>query len=229
MHSSELDELILIYEAEQAHLESLIKDALEESDYFFAATVKKGLLHVKQMLASLRHFQDPDLQEKQWLEGWVKLYTGLSEEWRSGYHPNPEIEQFKAKLESLQEKPAGVTPNENELTDALYDLIERKNAGFRLHLRREQDFFIEFRLVDPSAMRIAFPVRLNYGRDWGLPMNRDAVLRLGFGPAEGEIMALMQPLGEPGAVAAIKRLLARLLFENIFYIQYDNPATIEFL
>jgi exonuclease VII small subunit len=226
MHTSELDELILAFEAEKASLEASIKEALEEAEYLLADKLQKGLFRVRKTLESLQQFKDPYWREKGRLERWIGLMErrpGIP-----GYF-NADLSDLKARLNSLMDQPAIVTPNENELTDALYDLFEGKNTGFRLHLLKEFDFFIEFRLPDAAELLITFQRKLTYPGSYDPPLNWKAMPRLGFRPDGEENMKCRRPLTGQGDVAAVKLLLAQLLYEYSYYIEYDRPAKIEFL
>lgn len=232
MYPSELDEVILAFESEQAYLEALIKEALEESDYLLAATHQKGLRLVKHMLERLRYFKDPNLEEKQRLE---KMISGFERPDRTrGYleaYFEEKIPAFKARLDNLKEQPTWVTPDENELTEALYDLIEGKNAGFRLHLRKNTGFFIEFRLGHPAEMLITLSKNADRSGEYYWSFDLKGMRRLGFdlGEAETGKMSYRRPLSGNGDVSAIKLLLAEVLYGHSFYIEYDRPSTIEFL
>lgn len=71
MHTSELDELILAFEAEKASLEASIKEALEEAEYLLADKFQKGLFRVRKTLENLQQFKDPYWREKGRLERWI--------------------------------------------------------------------------------------------------------------------------------------------------------------
>ncbi|RPD38834.1 hypothetical protein [Chitinophaga barathri] len=228
MYTSELDELILVLESEKANLEVLIQEALKESDYLFAATCKKGLCRVNKTLENLQYFKDPYMEEKRGLEkmiGWFEERGAL----RGYNNPNPDLSALKTRLEELLNKSTWITPNENELTEALYDLIEGKNAGFRLHLLKKQGFFIEFRLLAPGEIFISFPGKSAHPNQHNLPFDWKAMPRLGFQPNDDEGFERIYPYTGQGAVSGIKVLLAQLLYEHSNYIKYDSPSKIEFL
>ncbi len=229
MNTSELDELIAAYESEKNTLEGFIKEALEETDYRWAHQCQTGLFRVKAVLEKLYHFRDPNFREKRWVKQMIGInrrrhgQISMLSDWLENDYAN-----LQSQLRTLEEQSAWVNPDENALTDALYDLIEGKNAGFRLHLIKKAGFFVTCTLSAPATLLITIPsdekTRYEVDLDWR------AMPRLGFiENGEKGMMEHSFSLGGHADVSEIKTLLARLLFEHSFSYHYDRPSSIEFL
>lgn len=231
VNTSELDELIAAYESEKNTLEGFLKEALEETDYRWAHQCQTGLFRVKETLERLYHFRDPNFREKRWVEQRIGInrrrhgQITMVSDWLEN-----EYAGLQSQLKTLQDQPAWVNPDENVLTDALYDLIEGKNAGFKLHLVKKTGFLIECAMADPGTMLIAIPQGLDEVKRYEFSLDWRAMPRLGFTEnKENGRLEHYFPLGGSGDVQAIKVLLARLLFEHSPDFNYDRPCSIEFL
>jgi hypothetical protein len=227
MPQSELDELIEAYESEKKNLEAFIKEALEEEQYLLCEYYKKGLYKLRTTLENLNSLKDrfysKKINSQKMIARWESWETDST---RRVFGKN--VEEEKKKLQEMLSQSSFLTPNENELTDALHDVIEGKNAGFNLNLKNILGFNIEIRNIDSRYLLISIPLKSEIpGQEISLKLR--SMPGLGFvSNPELNTIEYFYDLSNFKGTNDIKQLLARIIFDCSFYREFDKPGAIEY-
>jgi hypothetical protein len=230
MVKSALQELIEFYELEKAGLEISIKTFLEELEYKMAHYQLRGLKKVNKTLQTLYNLADPLYDTRTRLESEKNVYEKLRNEWKNNAYFDEKIIKIDQLLEALSREKTKQALDGQEFDDALYDVIEGKTKGFRFHLRKSANFWIDFRTANDTTMIISVTPTTQITEDYFLTKSHiHGFTGLGFifNKAAGTLEYVYHTTSFKN-VFFVKILIARIIFDIFYYKVFDHPAFIEY-
>ena len=234
MLKSDLEEIIEFYETEKGNLQHLIDECIQEMDFKFARYYSKGLRQVNKKLRTLKNFIDPFYDSKINLQSTKSLYEKriINEVFESmkNYYQR-EISEIDKRLDQLNQQKSKEILDGQEFDDAIFDLVEGRIRGFKFHLKKEENFYLEFRRIEKIFLSISFTPAGNVKDDylfwkWYLrPLKR-----LGFTfNEENDCLEYIYDLKSFKNSIFLKTFVSRIIFDVYYYKDFDNPAYIEYL
>jgi hypothetical protein len=155
---SDLDLLIELYEGEKQSLERMMKEYIDEFEYLAAYHHSEALAFINHQLYFLYKFKGPLHEEKERLERMIKMLPKINDEKLAPYmrpHWEKGIEDQKNKVKLLSEQKSKWFNDNQEIDDALFDLYERKSKKIRLLLDSEDNFYLDFELMQNNILVIS--------------------------------------------------------------------------
>jgi prefoldin subunit 5 len=230
MLKSELDAVIEYYETEKNNLEFLIKECVEEMDYFLAHQHFRALRRVNSKLQTLHNLKDPHYDSKESLERWKALYEDRlyneKSEGLSNYYKE-KIESLENELHELNNSQKKFSRDGQELDDCIYDLAEGNLSAFKFYLKKEGNFFLELRRIN-DLLIISFPPNADLQEYSITDSNLKSLISLGF--CSNEVTGRLEytyDLKSFSNSIFVKTLIARIIFDVYYYKELDNPTFIE--
>ena len=231
MIKPELIELIEYLESEKKNLENQKSDCLREWDYEGAHYFSIAIGEINRQLRILYNFNGPFYDEKKRLENYKLLFdTDVKD------IDNERLKQVYAErrkeideqINQLKKRIPDQKLDGQEFDDAIYDLIEKRINGFKFNLRKEDNLYLDFFLIDDKALLIATSL-LNTPEDKYEALELMQKLpSLGFTYNENnKRMEYSYNLSKFKNSFEIKILISRIIFDILYYKELDNPAFIE--
>lgn len=232
MLKPELDELIEQYEIEKNNLDLLIQACLLDVDYLGAHYHLLAMQEVNFRLQTLQNLKDPFFDRKQDLETMKSFYQ------RSIPDPNARMNDFyqdqinslEKEILNLNNKKITVRLDSQEFDDAIYNIIEGKINGFRFHLIKEQNLYLDFHLKDKKTLNISFtPVDNLIGKYVLSDSTLHTLKIIGFDlDTESNRLEYVYDINTFRNSIFLKTLISRIVFDAWYYKEFDNPASIEY-
>jgi hypothetical protein len=232
MLKPELDELIEQYEIEKNNLDLLIQECLLELDYLGAHYHLQAMQEVNFKLQTLQNLKDPFFDSKDHLETMKSFFQ------RSMPDPNArmndyyrdQINDLEKKIFDLNNKKITVRLDGQEFDDAIYDIIEGKINGFRFHLIKEQNLYLDFHLKDKKTLIISFtPMDYLIGKFVLSDSTLHTLKVIGFDlSVENNRLQYVYDVKTFRNSIFLKTLVSRIVFDAWYYKEFDNPASIEY-
>jgi len=234
MLKSDLDELIEFYETEKNNLEHLIDQCIQEMDYKFARYYSKALGQVNEKLRTLKNLDDPFYDSKIKLESLKSFYEKklINEVYESSENYfKKEISEIENRLHELNQQKSKAILDGQEFDDAIFDLAEGRIFGFKFYLKKELNFYLEFRLIEKISLSISFTPVGTVKDDYVFWKQYLRALKgLGFTfNEENDCLEYIYDLKSFKNSIFLKTFVSRILFDVYYYKDFDNPAYIEYL
>lgn len=231
MIKSELIELIEHLESEQKILEDQKSDCLRQMDYEGAHHFSVALGELNRQLRILYNLNDPYYDEKKTLERHKLLFDikipGIDSE-QSKRAFAERRKQIDEQIAELNKKVPEQKPDGQEFDDAIYDVIEKKINGFKLHLKKENNFYLEFSLKDVNTLSITTsPLDLSEDNYEMLELVQKLPTLEFIYKEETNTMECLYDLTNFKNSFQIKVLVSRIIFDFLYYKNIDNPTAIE--
>jgi hypothetical protein len=179
-----LDDLIRCLEEEQQRLKQSIKRASKEWEFAEAKSYAKAYVRIGARLDVLKNFRDPNLEERAYF---YRRLISLEEQQKE-YAKLPmlvarfqqEIDAVNLELDQLENmlRPRFETQH---IDNALFDLVQGRIFGFKLHLNKNKALVLDFVSCEDSLC-ISFFYRK--GVLWSSVKNR--LRQIGFSKIKGE-------------------------------------------
>jgi hypothetical protein len=225
-----LQELIQYLESEKDTLTRLIDESLAEHDYLSVHHHSQALYRVNNQLKTLYNIEVPAYDKilfaEQFIQSLKKHITRL-----------PDGEILSDRLEDLrqkEEKLASLERSKHRFIDAqqidecLYGLISGEVHRFSLHLKKKENLFLSFTLLDNRALKIAFGAFEENGIDYFLRSLPAKLKAIGFSADEhSNTFSIARPLNSSAHILGVKEFLARVVFDCFYFKELDNPASLE--
>jgi hypothetical protein len=231
MHKSELTELIEYLESEKNNLEKQKNDCLRESDYEGAHYFSPALQEINRQLNVLYNLDDPDYDEKSRLERYKSTFDipleGFECEHLKGIYA-PRKKELEDQIQGLNNRIKKQTLDGQEFDDAVYELIEKRITGFRLHLKRKENCYLDFMLNENNSILISSNPLGDSEDDYLMTQLKEKMPELGFAFNDRKnCMEYSYELRTFKNSFDIKVLVSRIVFDVFYYKELDNPAVIE--
>jgi len=156
MVKSELFQIIEFYELEKATLEASIRAFLEEEEFEMAFFQSKGLKQIASRLDNLYYFLDRNFYTRKQLKVSKKNYEKwLSENGQEDQFMKQLAWQSEQLLNNLNQQKIQPSLDQQEFDDALFDAVEGRIKGFRFHLKKEANFWLDFRTLNENILVIS--------------------------------------------------------------------------
>jgi len=228
---SELSELIEYLELERSNLNTQKNDCLQQWDYEGAHYFSIGLQEVNHQLNILYRLSDPDFDLKRDLELQKSFYDpDIKETYNyamKGYFEKKRKE-LDEQIQNLNNRIKKQSLDGQEFDDSIYELIEKKISGFRFHLKKEDNLFLEFRLQNEKALIISTTLDDQSEKDYLMSDIRHKLQALGFTfNEENNSPEYFYDLKFFKNSFEIKILVSRIIFDILYYKSLDSPAYIE--
>ena len=142
-------------------------------------------------------------------------------------HFEEKRKQLDEQIRILNEKPKEQRLDGQEFDDAIYELIEMKIAGFKFHLIKNDNLYIDFQLQGENKIFISINPDVRSGHH-DIFHVKQKLLALGFiYNKEKDYIEYFYDLSTFKNSFAIKILVSRIVFDVFYYQSLDNPAYIE--
>jgi len=228
---SELSELIEYLESERDNLEIQKKECLQQWDYKGAHYFFIALQEVNHQLNTLYNLNDPDYDLKRRLESQKSFYDP---DIRETYNDNMKDyfankrKELDEQIQNLNNRIKKQSLDGQEFDDAIYELIEKKISGFKFHLKKQDNLFLEFRLQHEKAMIISTTLDEQSEEGYLMSDIKQKLPALGFTFNEkNNSMECFYNLTFFKNSFEIKILVSRVIFDILYYKSLDDPAYIE--
>ena len=234
MLKSDLDELIDFHEIEKSSLERMIDECIQEMDFKFARYYSKALRQVNRKLRTLKNFIDPFYDTKINLQSTKSIYELriINEEFDSlKFFYQKQISEINKRLDQLHQQKNKEILDGQEFDDAIFDLVEGRIRGFKFHLKKEENFYLEFRRIEKIFLSISFTPAGNIKDDylfWKWYLRPLKGLGFTFNE-ENDCLEYIYDLKSFKNSISLKTFVSRILFDVYYYKDFDNPAYIEYL
>ena len=235
MPLSDLQEVIEYYENEKRWLTASIREFLSDEEYLMAHYQSEGLSRIKHTLRILHGFQNPYYDRTELLtyqkESLEKAISKPGEHLLGIDQLKQWLTEIEAELLELTGKKYEQRPDRQEFDDAIFDIVEGRSQGFRLHLKKESHFWIDFRLQDRHFIKISITPVHAITEEYLLGNYQiDTIKNLGFDFDEATgILHYSYTITGFKTAFFIKTLVARIIFDVFYFKEFDNPSFMEYL
>ena len=228
---SELSEIIEYLELERTNLNAQKSDCLQQWDYKGAHYFSIALQEINHQLNILYNLNDPDYDLKRRLESQKSFYDpDIAETYNDtmkDYFVNKRKE-LDEQIQNLNNRIKKQSLDGQEFDDAIYELIEKKIESFRLHLKKQDNLFLEFRLQHEKVMIIFIRLDDQLEKNYLISDIKKKLLALGFtSTEENNSLEYFYDLTIFKNSFDIKIFVSRIIFDILYYKSLDNPAYIE--
>lgn len=142
--NEEINELLSIYEQEKKLIESIIEEDRIDSDYKAIRLNSKNLNRIQRQIALIKSLIDPYAEEKEQLKRSIGFFVEKSRLEESIDYRNHMLEQIDQKLDQLNSYKPGYFNDGQEFDDVIFDLVEKRIAGFIFNLKKEEKLSLLF-------------------------------------------------------------------------------------
>lgn len=235
---SELDEVIEFYEAEREFLRECIKQNQEDFEFMNAHFHSQGLFQVERQLDILYKLKDPNFTRKQELERNIRMYEASfqrSPRLSLDSYYIKELDKNKQELNKLNEQKIGFPLDDQQLDNALFDVVEGKHTGFILYLNSQENLAINFELIEAGLLELSISLKEFLKVDYFFDSDDDssetrpnnALKQLGFNvnSRSNKLVKIIDTKDFKNAIE-IKTILSRLIYDLFRYAEIDNPASL---
>lgn len=233
MYESDLQLIIEYYETEKTSIEISLADCVAEGDYEMAKYLSSELGRLDFKLGALYRQQGNDNMLRYPLEFKKRRLRSMLREFQDNPSRQFYIDQIagidqKLSAISLHIKPAAMSGQ--EFDDAVFDVVEGRKKGFRLHLKKEANLWIDFRSAGNTILLVTItPLRQIKEEDIQYLLPENAFSTLGFQHSSAaDSWSYSYATAGFKSADAIKTLVARIIFDIFYFIRLDQPAYIEF-
>lgn len=231
MHKSELTELIEYLESEKNNLEKQKSDCLKESDYEAAHYFSVALQELGRQLNVLYNLDDSNYDQKRRLERHKSMFDIPVKEFDSEHLKEifaPRKKELEDQIRELNNRIKKQALDGQEFDDAVYDLIEKRISGFRFHLKKEENCYLDFILNENKNILISSNPLGESEDDYLMTQLKEKLPALGFTfNGQTDRMEFSYELRAFKNSFDIKVLVSRIVFDVLYYKDLDNPAVIE--
>lgn len=227
----DIDQLIEYYEAEQTTLDALIKECLLDWDYKRAHYHAVALKKVNRKLQILRNLKDPFYRDKTFLEDKkLAIEKLISDESLKDAEEflRSNIDEIDKKVAALKSKKVPGKPENQDFDDAIFDLVERKISGFKFHLKKQENLYMQFKLKEESSLVISFTPIDQLGEFSYFHSSVTKLKLIGFQiNNKTNCYEYIYNIADFTNSIFLKTLVSRVVFDALFYEDLDKPAYIE--
>jgi hypothetical protein len=228
-----LKTLIAYYEEEKSRLLKLIDDCLKDDEYQLAHFHQQALYQLNGRLQTLQNIDDIFYDEKSHKQKWItvlekRLEEATSDDWKE--YLNKDLQRHKEELEKLNQSSQNkiASENENILDKTILDLLERKIKGFKLILKKADNFLLEFS-YRKKALKVVLPNIRSLTNKWTLHEdNINTFINLGFVLIDNQSKLVLQLTGEKEAIIQkLRIILSKIVFEIFYFKEFQNETYIQ--
>jgi len=234
---SDLDELIESLEIEEQSLNKLIEACLKERDYLGAHYHSIALDKVNHQLQVFNSFKGSLYSAKLGLQMMmedldnINIDPNLAEYVRR--HWETRIEEQKEKIAKLSLQKDRPLYDDQKIDDALFDLFNGVCKGFKLILESDESLCLNFEISEINILNIIVHIPEEMYDDYSLNDYSERTIvqafeGLGFKLNDNGDLAYKYDIRDFKDATIIKMLLARIIYDTLFYGQYANVATLEY-
>jgi len=226
MNKSDLIELIEYLESEKENLNKQQQDCLSQYDYKGAHYFSIALGEVNRQLEILYNFSDSLYDEKQRLENYKSFLKVDSEGLKKAF--SERIKEIEDRIVQLNSSTKDQKLDGQEFDDVIYELIEKQISGFKFHLKRKENCYLDFKLYDNRTILVSTNPLDHLKDEYAINYLNDKFYALGFVfNAKTSSMEYFYSLEKFKNSIEIKTLTSRIIFDIFYYKELDNPALIE--
>ena len=177
--------LIAYYEEEKSRLLKLIDDCLKDEEYQFAHFHQRALYQLNGRLQTWQNIDDIFYDEKSQKQRWITVLERRLENVNSDdlkEYLNKDLQGHKETLEKLNQGSLNKASSENEniFNNILLDLVEKKIKGFKLILKKTDNFLLEFSYRN-ETLKVILPNVKSLINKWTLHEDNIKIfINLGF-------------------------------------------------
>ncbi|GAA4336028.1 hypothetical protein GCM10023149_44420 [Mucilaginibacter gynuensis] len=228
---TDLDLLIEYYETEKQALETQIKLAVAEGEYLSADYNATALREVNRMVGLLNEFKTPGYMELQELRYRLQNLEAMSAD-KARFAPSFVIKHIESTEANIARTLAQIknTPlfDTQEVDDALFAIYEGKCVGFKLVIKKSVDMHFKFSLHHRHLLAISFQVTEEI--DTYLMDNYAAQFtKVGFIYGDNNLFTFYYNMANFKDATPIKTEIAKWLYDILYNVEFDNPATLEYV
>ncbi len=233
MSKSDLQLIIDYYETEKNSVEISLADCVAEGDYQMAKYHSGELVRLDFKLGTLYRLNGTHNILRYPLEFKKRRLLSMLREFPDNPSRRFYIDQVAGIDQQLNDIGLHIKPpalSGQEFDDAVFDVVEGRKTGFRLHLKKEVNLWIDFRSAGNTILLVTItPLQQIKDEDIQYLLPENAFSTIGFQHASAtDTWSYSYDTAGFKSAEAIKALSARIIFDIFYFIRLDQPACIEF-
>ncbi len=224
--------LVSLYESKKNYLKKLVDNAVEEKDFLTAHYYAKAYHHVNEKLRLLYQIDDPLYDQKEfkrdWLQGFKKITKNGSLGVKSYY--KKQIKHLEDEIEKLNQISRAVKPSENHnvINENLLNLLDKRIKYFRLILKNDDNFFINFYYKKKNLNLIIPHVKQLINNNVLNDHTINPLKNLGFNYTANNTKLILTLTGDnEDMLNKAKETISRIVFEIFYFKIFKNKCFIQ--